>query len=270
MSNNIYFDSFDEIFYNKNYNISSSNDKNFLFQHWIDHGKQEDYVINKNQLKSRLKLNISHNNRLLDLLSYEPNNSIEFNILIRTSQRPTLFRRCIESVFNQKFKGKVNIYISYDTPDTFKYLSKYKNVNIVGVNKTNNYGFNLYCNTLMGKIKNGWIIFLDDDDMFISDNTLDIISSHISSNTDLIIWNYLRPDKIISPKDNFVKGELDTTCFCFNSIYKNNSIWINKRCSDFYFFKKLDENTNFTKKYVNLALVKTIFEESVASHGLKL
>ena len=58
-------------------------------------------------------------------------------------------------------------------------------------------------------VKEGWIIFLDDDDMFLTNNSLSIISSYISSESDLIIWNYLRPDKIISPNNNFVKGEID-------------------------------------------------------------
>lgn len=271
MNIDLYYEVFDEKFYNKNYRISKTNDKKILFKHWIEQGKKQDFVINEYQLKNRLKINIEHNNKLLDLLEYTSKDNITFNILIRTSDRPGFFKKCIESVLNQTYKGKVNIYVTCDTQNTLNYVTKYKNINIIKVKKIEKeYWFNLYCNILLDIVKDGWMIFLDDDDMFITDNALDIISSNISSEFDLIIWNYLRPDKIISPNNNFVMGEIDTTCFCFHSKHKNKSKWIDRRGGDFYFYKKLDENVNFKKQFINLSLVKTILENSIASYGLKI
>ena len=269
-SNCIYYESFDENFYNKTYKVTNEKkEKEELFNHWLKYGKNLDYVINKEQLKDRLSLNINYNKELIKITNFKSNNSLEFNILIRTSERHDFFKKCVESILNQKYKGKINIYVSCDTLNTCKYVQNYKNLEYIFINKKNNtYGFNLYCNKLLDMVKDGWIIFLDDDDMFLTDHALEIISNSITHENDLIIWNFLRADKIIKPGVVLKKGELDTTCFCFHSKYKKISNWVPIRCSDYYFFKKLDEKTKFNKKFLNLSLVKTIYENSIASFGL--
>ena len=150
MGNNfIYYDIFDEKFYNKTYKISNSNDKKILFKHWIEQGEKQDFVINEYQLKTRLKLNTEHTCKLLDLLEYKPNDNVTFNILIRTSDRPVFFKKCIDSVLNQNFKGKVNIFVTCDTPNTLDYVNEYKDIKIIKVKKMRKeYIFNLYCNVL--------------------------------------------------------------------------------------------------------------------------
>ena len=263
------FEIFDEDFYRNNYlkfkNIKSKKD---LFLHWLNFGKDENLVLNKKQLTERYKLNLNYSNKLIKVLKFKENPDVIFNILIRTSERPEYFKKCMESIKKQNFKGKVNVYVCYDSLETLKYVKEYEGINLVfKENDKKYYSFNLYCNLLLKEVEEGWIIFLDDDDMFITENTLSIISSRIEDEDDLIIWEFLRPDKIISPQSNFKLGEIDTTCFCFNNKNKEKSEWISDRCSDFHFFKKLDDNNDFNKKFLYVPLVKTIYNDIIANYG---
>ena len=46
-------------------------------------------------------------------------------------------------------------------------------------NKSKNFFYNLYCNTLLKKVKNGYIMFLDDDDKFYSNSALSEINEKL-------------------------------------------------------------------------------------------
>ena len=135
-SNFIYYDSFDEIFYNENYKISEKKlSKETLFKHWLNHGRKLDYVINVEQLKDRVSLNLNYNNDLIKITDFKQDVKVEFNILIRTSERPNFFKKCVDSIFNQKYKGKINIYVSCDTYETYEYVKKYDKIKYIFIEK---------------------------------------------------------------------------------------------------------------------------------------
>ena len=256
----------DTIFYCKNY-LKCNYNKRLAFGHYKKIGLNENNVANKIQLKNRYKISLQHSILNINYIKYKINNNVIFNILIRTSKRPLFFKNCFESIKKQDFPGIVNIYISYDTFLTKEYLNKYENINKIFVENKGNYSFNLYCNELIEEVNNGWILFLDDDDMFLNNNVLSIISSFIKDENDLILWNFLRPDKIISPKKDIKKGEIDTTCVCFHSKFKNLSKWKSISCGDFYFIKDLTDKNKFNIKKINLELTKTQFNDIVANYG---
>ena len=54
------------------------------------------------------KLNINYSSELLENFKFKENPDIIFNILIRTSERPDYFKKCMESIKKQTFSGKVN------------------------------------------------------------------------------------------------------------------------------------------------------------------
>jgi hypothetical protein len=264
-----YYKIFDKEFYLKNYpHFDKDSSKNELFSHWLQNGKKFNYIINKQQAIQRFEIGLNHSKELIKMVDVNPNNNIIFNILIRTSSRPEYFKKCIDSILGQNFKGDINIFVSYDNEETYDYLKKYLHViKAFKMESNQDYGFNLYCNNLLQKVESGWIIILDDDDQFLSNRALEIISSYIKKENQLIIWNFLRPDRIVRPKEEFVFSEIDTTCFCFNNSYKNKASWIAERGSDFHFFSNLGKKRNLEKKFLNLVLTRTIYDDRIANYG---
>ena len=75
------------------------------------------------------------------------------------------------SILKQKYSN-FHIYVCYDNMESHNYVkyyeALYKNITVFFVknDSTNKYKFNLYNNELMSKVTDGFILFLDDDDVF--------------------------------------------------------------------------------------------------------
>ena len=81
----------------------------------------------------------------------------------------------------------------------------------------------------MDKVSDGYIMFLDDDDVYIHSKVFKLINYFIQSEENLIVNKFLQPDKTIYPNNIKLKiGDIDTTCFCFHSKYKHLFKWKNK------------------------------------------
>ena len=148
------------------------------------------------------------------------------NILIRNTYRPLAFSKCIKSVLAQKY-SKVNIICSYDDERCLEYLNEYKENEKFTIfpivekkTKTKNkskYKYNGYCNELLNRVDNGWIIFLSDDNMFTNDQCLNTIIREIKYKNMFIGWKMQCGDKIIG-KDNFDKlniNDMRSSSFIF-------------------------------------------------------
>ncbi len=184
------------------------------------------------------------------------------NILTRTSGRPLGFRKCHESVVKQTYQNIRHI-VSYDNPEDLDYLEKYdvekKRVRKAGrlrkrlLPREKGHAkfepYNLYCNSLLKEVKDGWIIFLDDDDMLLNENVIQLIVDIINSQDEktLILWQTLYPDGKVIPETTLViRSEIlykhiDTACFTFNSKYKKVVKWDAWQGADFRFIKELAE-----------------------------
>ena len=190
-----------------------------------------------------------------------------FNILIRTSNRPEQFKKCIDSIFSQRYKN-FNIICCYDDKDCYNYLSTFNDNRLkyyyINLNISHHYKYNLYCNYLLEKVNSGWIIFLDDDDMFNDDTFLENIVQYTNNKNNLIMWKVLIDTKEVYPKKyNDIKfGEINTSSFCFHSKYKNYSEWKLKRGSDFTFITTLQNNVRFNTIFINKVYVKTQIKPS--------
>ena len=266
---------FDNNFYVKFYpdiKLSTENEDTPL-DHYNKHGINEKRICCQEELNDIIYKNmkrIKTQSKLLLKTSFQnPENKL--NILIRTSMRPSFFKVCINSILEQQYSN-YHIYICYDNVDSLYYLYKYnmrhKNMTIFYIenDSTEKYKFNLYNNELMNMVEDGYIIFLDDDDKFTHNMCLKIINENITDEDSILMWKFMRPDKLVYPKniDDIKLGEIDTTCVCFHNKHKHLSQWNDKQCGDYYFysrlFKKLkEENNNFRIKKVNYILTKTIY-----------
>ncbi|MDC8006284.1 glycosyltransferase [Aureisphaera galaxeae] len=181
------------------------------------------------------------------------------NILTRTSNRPNGFKICRESIENQTYTNIRHI-VSYDDSVDLEYLREYANIDLVKVqpitDPPQNAGergkfkfapYNLYCNELMEYVREGWIIFLDDDDRFIDEHAVQHIVNQINeaSKNTLLLWQMRYPDGALIPSNDLMDAEqiklanIGAPCFTFHSKHKDKARWDCWKAGDFFFLKQL-------------------------------
>lgn len=201
-----------------------------------------------------------HKNKLIKFLFWRKKSAkkICINILTRTSNRPLGFKKCHTSITSQSYKNIKHI-VSYDCPEDLGYLNHY-NIEIVKVEKSmapketpiglrDFKYYNLYCNDLLNKVSDGWIMFLDDDDMLSNSSVIKKIVRHIKKADEdtLFIWQSQFPNGHVIPSHKTFKEEkiklqhIDTACFIFHSKYKHLAKWDCWWAADYRFIKQLSQ-----------------------------
>lgn len=168
------------------------------------------------------------------------------NILTRTSNRPNYFRDCCSNIDSQTYKN-VNHIISTDELSANTYIEKHRESFLYidplkyrhDQHKSFWYGgsdspawWNSYLNDMYDLVKEGWIMFLDDDDHFTSNDSLSEIVSHIKNDDTLLFWNVEFPGYIIPRKNSQnletsppVPANISGIGFMFHSKYIQNAQW---------------------------------------------
>jgi hypothetical protein len=204
------------------------------------------------------------------------------NILTRTSGRPNGFRKCRKSIENQTYKNIRHI-VCYDSSEDLNYLGEFnldyfkvkrkKRWKFFGLRKTKpGYKpYNLYCNQLLKRVKEGWILFLDDDDMLLHNEVINEIVTVIDQiNKDtLLIWKTRYPDGRLLPGVDVFDNEeisytnIDTACFAFHSKFKSASKWDSYIGADFRFILGLSKVIP-RQKWISVALTQ---KNNFGDHG---
>ena len=248
------------------------------YQHYITHGKKEKRVCCQDELNDTITTNlqlIDQQHKLLQNVEFK-NDENKLNVLIRTSQRPDLFRECIESVLSQKYTN-YHIYICYDYAECYEYIKEYINDQItaffVETKSEEKYKFNLYNNQLLDMVEDGFIIFMDDDDVYTHNMCFKIINENIADFDTILMWKFMRPDKLVYPKhiNNIRLGEIDTTMICFHNNHKTLARWMDCQCGDFFFYTDLFKSVQnilsekFRIKRINYILTKTNYHNKMCN-----
>lgn len=157
------------------------------------------------------------------------------NIITRTSNRPNYFNDCYQSIYTQDDQTEIEHWITSDDDDTFEYLKNYKNIKIIQLirprrKNSNQQPYNKYINEVINIINNdGWILILDDDDIFDKNNSISILKSYMKSvNYDpdhVFIWKTRKNEEIIgfdqNTPNNIDLNLVTNNCFCFNIKHKD-------------------------------------------------
>jgi len=169
------------------------------------------------------------------------------NVLVRTSSRPRFFDKCIKSILNQTYKN-INIFVSIDQKN-WDYTVKYP-IYPVFVKKQHEftppmnspeYGktvpYNLYLNDLTAKVKEGLIVYLDDDDQYTHEKSIETFVNEYKNGSELIFWQVKIEDRIIPNDDNFGNApylfQLSGIGFAFDAKYKHLAVWTPYKRGDF-------------------------------------
>jgi hypothetical protein len=217
-------------------------------------------------------INIQPNKRNNNLINHKKKQSL-INILIRTTYRPEYFEKCINSIYKQKYNN-FKIICCYDDERCLDYLKKYKSkieYFFIEIESNASHKYNDYCNHLMDMVKNGWIMFLDDDDILASNKSLAIINNYLNNENNILFWKVKIGKRIIIPENinKIKKGKISGIGFCFHSKFKNLSKWKPIRCSDFHFINLLlKTKKNFNKIKLPIVLTK-VNHELLGNQGMQ-
>ncbi len=159
------------------------------------------------------------------------------NILIRTSNRPASFAKCLQSVVNQSYPN-IRIIISIDNDEALRYIPK--GLEVIRVHKQPEFQFyyDLYCNALKDLVTDGYFIFLDDDDLLIND----ILVKLPLEGPGLVVQ--LQRGNNIVPKDlNFKIKHIGMPCLILHHSLKNIADINGTGAGDSYWIKNVLSQT---------------------------
>ena len=133
------------------------------------------------------------------------------NVLVRTSGRPNYYARCIQSILDQTYDN-FRIIVSADDPETERYVRDTKflrgghayspecfpvrrkemddddEVTLRQYPQLYYAPHNLYLNRMKDTVNDGWLMFLDDDDMMARKDAMQKIADRAYSENAVIFW----------------------------------------------------------------------------------
>lgn len=169
------------------------------------------------------------------------------NVITRTSNRPLFFYCNRESILSQDYDN-IRHLVSYDDEATKEYIDKYPQSEELSTYfiprpsfKKDHFPYNLYCNELMSHVKDGWIMFLDDDDILSRPDSISEIVKRINSEDDLILWKVQFPNRTVPKFINRTPkmGDISAIGFMFHSKHVVPNMWDDRQGSDYRVIHKL-------------------------------
>lgn len=211
-------------------------------------------------------------------------NSLVINVLTRTSGRKNFFKKCCLSIDSQTFKN-INHIVCTDDLDALEYIVDCgrkpiyvgpieKDVRIK--NSIMSSPYNLYLNILYNHVKEGVVLFLDDDDEFTINESLELIASFFIDQAvpseNLLFWQVgFEKGKIIPAnfKGKFLyPTNVSGIGFAFHSKYLFAAQWDAFKESDFRVAHKLSLVIP-NKKAINMVLTQTQRSDAMGGFGKK-
>lgn len=185
------------------------------------------------------------------------------NILIRTSNRPEEFKRCIASIRNQIYND-INVIICTDHVQYLDYIYP----NILGLkyfvfltfSSGIPFHWNLYCNQLKHHVERGWFFYLDDDDYLVNKFALSQIAPHLSEDHGTICqFNRGRRAKPrlkvgdVKPEE-IIQGRIGGSCIFLHHTHKHLADWDDQKAADFRWIR--DVAQKLPLKFIDIVVVQ--------------
>ena len=155
------------------------------------------------------------------------------NILIRTHNRPEKFRKCIKSIESQTYKDwRIIISADNDRAERWVKLSGYEYIrtdkvfykSVKEIFRLRKH-FNRYFNVLQERVKDGFIIYMDEDVIMKTENSLQLIADNAKEDK-LLIYKYrIRLDRWSRPEIKYwnkkpERTHINTGSFCHHAKHK--------------------------------------------------
>lgn len=182
------------------------------------------------------------------------------NIIVRTSKRPNSFAACIKSIGIQDYPN-INVVVTTDEETGVKYTRDYKvrhlhidrrNINVKKKPNTYDYGLPFIYNEYIAiaqRLVNGFIMFLDDDDMFNCNNAVSIVMSKAKANK-LTVWRTDFNNGRTVPNGSFGKEiklyDITGIGLCYHSSQIDSTDWSGWKRADYRTAKMLSDKLGVT------------------------
>lgn len=185
------------------------------------------------------------------------------NILIRTSDRPKQFTKCLLTVLEQADED-TNILISSDNERTTNYVRAFyfEPIKVIPQTKTAEQPcpYNLYLNELLTYTETGFILILDDDDRLAS-GALETLINELTDPNTLYIARMQWPNGRLIPEDDLfgkmpVRKHIGMPCFYFHTKWADRIEFDARRAGDFRVLMQLWKMIP-NKKFINQVIVNT-------------
>ena len=197
------------------------------------------------------------------------------NILIRTAARPNAFHRCMEMIKKQTYKNiKVIVSVEKESNDyTIPYpvypVHVVRDEKIEAIIGNQAYGrpfpANLYFNEMYKLVQSGLVIYHDDDNLFTSERSVELIMNEYMKGKDLVFWKVENKMAVYPDDDHWMKapanGFIDGNGFAFDSKLMKYAEWEPYKRGDFRVTDRLYKKTD-NISWINKNLVRT-----QAGHG---
>lgn len=105
------------------------------------------------------------------------------NVLTRTYRRPTFFEFMRSTLYHQSYlnwKHLVSVQGKCDYT---------RGIPVKLKRSAGSFPANLHMNVLLNHVKDGWVLYMDDDDCFMSPDAISHIVSHIEHEDQFLIWH---------------------------------------------------------------------------------
>ncbi len=160
------------------------------------------------------------------------------NILIRTSNRPSAFARCLKSIVTQSYPN-IRIIIGYDNDRALSYIPKGLETVPVSADRSLPFFYDLYCNQLKAMVNDGYFLFLDDDDILQAD-----VLNNIPLTGNGLIVQLQRQNNIV-PKDlNIRRGQVGMPCLILHHSLKHLADIPGNGAGDYFWIKSILERVS--------------------------
>lgn len=180
------------------------------------------------------------------------------NVLIRTSKRPELFARAVQSVKSQTYKN-TRIIVAYDSYLSGQYTQGYERFFFISDLKCDHF-WNLYCNYLKALVTDGYFFYLDDDDYLYRNDVLENIAPHLNDPEVGVICQMLRngkpkPASHLMRAKKIIRGRIGSPCLFLHHSKKNIANWDGERAADYRWIKEVE--SKMPLKFVQQVVVET-------------
>lgn len=153
------------------------------------------------------------------------------NILIRTSNRPNAFSRCLKSIVTQSYPN-IRIIVGYDNDRALNYIPKGLEAVPVSADRNLPFFYDLYCNDLKAMVTDGYFLFLDDDDILKKD-----ILKDIPLTGDGLLVQLQRGTHILPNDINIRPAKVGMPCLILHHSLKNISMTTGTGVGDYFWIK---------------------------------